>query len=361
MRRGIDRAVLVGNSMGGVHSFSTAIEYPARVAARRRRRRRARRLRAEVPPAEAELFAEMERLEAADPPDPDAIADIDVRGWVDGPGQPADRVPAWIRDTVRDWDRELNQPDRVTGRQVRLDPPAAERLAELSCPVLAVAGALDFSEVAATARHLAANAPDARAVVWDDVAHMIGMEQPERLAAEIVAFVGEPAALVRAAGDPGDPRGSGRRAPALQDERVGRLVVDAPGQVRDGPQVRRGVGSGVGSGCVEVDSSAAGATAASVLSATPARMASPAPIWASPTASPKKAAPSTAPTSGSMLRNDPATAAGTRAWPKAKRTHGSMVPTTVSPRTPSSGPAADGAAGAPSVSSAIGRAPAARP
>jgi pimeloyl-ACP methyl ester carboxylesterase len=56
-------------------------------------------------------------------------------------------------------------------------------------PVLAVAGGLDFSEVAATARHLAANAPDARAIVWDDVAHMIGMEVPERLTEAIVSFL----------------------------------------------------------------------------------------------------------------------------------------------------------------------------
>ena len=64
-----------------------------------------------------------------------------------------------------------------------------DRIAEIRCPVLAVAGALDFSGVVATARMLEADAPDARAVIWDDVAHMIGMEQPDRLAAEIVAFL----------------------------------------------------------------------------------------------------------------------------------------------------------------------------
>lgn len=186
----IERAVLVGNSMGGVHSFSTAVQFPDRVAAVVGVGAGLAGFEPDVPPEEAAYFEQMDRLEEADPPDPDAIADIDVRGWVDGPGQPADRVPAWIRDTVRAWDRELNRPDRVTGRQVRLDPPAAARLAELGCPVLAVAGALDFSEVAATARHLAAEAPDARAVVWADVAHMIGMEQPERLVAEILTFVG---------------------------------------------------------------------------------------------------------------------------------------------------------------------------
>ena len=83
----------------------------------------------------------------------------------------------------------LNQPDRVAGREIRLDPPAAERIREIGCPCLAIAGSLDFSDVAATARMLQATARDARAVIWDDVAHMIGMEQPERLAAEIVTFL----------------------------------------------------------------------------------------------------------------------------------------------------------------------------
>jgi pimeloyl-ACP methyl ester carboxylesterase len=186
---GVGRAVLVGNSMGGVHSFSTAVAYPERVAAVVGVGAGLAGFEPEVTPEEAELFAEMERLDEADPPDPDAIADIDVRGWVDGPGQRSGRAPAWIRETIREWDRELNRPDRVTGRQVRLDPPAGARLDELRCPVLAVAGSLDFSEVATTARRLADQAPDARAVIWDDVAHMIGMEQPDRLAEEILTFV----------------------------------------------------------------------------------------------------------------------------------------------------------------------------
>ena len=82
-----------------------------------------------------------------------------------------------------------NEPGRVGGRQIRLDPPANDRLADLRCPVLAIAGTLDFSDSVATAWHLAADAPNARALVWDDVAHMIGMEQPMRLADTIVDWV----------------------------------------------------------------------------------------------------------------------------------------------------------------------------
>ena len=57
------------------------------------------------------------------------------------------------------------------------------------CPVLAVAGALDLSEIVQTARRIEAAAPNARAVVWPDVAHMIGMEAPDRLNALIVDFL----------------------------------------------------------------------------------------------------------------------------------------------------------------------------
>ena len=66
---------------------------------------------------------------------------------------------------------------------------ASSRLDELRCPVLAVAGAVDVSEVAATAHHLEAHAPDARAVIWPDVAHMIGMEVPDRLVALMIDFL----------------------------------------------------------------------------------------------------------------------------------------------------------------------------
>ena len=86
-------------------------------------------------------------------------------------------------------DRPQYLPGVVTGRPIVLKPAAVGRLAELVCPVLAVAGGLDPTETAATARHLEANAPNARAVVWGDVAHMIGMEVPERLADAIVEFL----------------------------------------------------------------------------------------------------------------------------------------------------------------------------
>lgn len=184
---GIDRAVLVGNSMGGRLAFDAGIEAPGRVAAIVGVAAGLGGFDGGNTTEELALFAEMDRLEAQDPVDPAAVAEIDARVWVDGPGQPPTRVPAAIRDLVLEMD--LLDPGRPQGTPRRPDPPASERLAELGCPILAVAGEIDVSEVAVTARHLEANAQNARALIWPDVAHMIAMEQPERLAAAIVEFL----------------------------------------------------------------------------------------------------------------------------------------------------------------------------
>ena len=186
---GVDRAALVGNSRGGQIAFDSAIEFPERVVAVIGVGAGLGGFEGDVTPEEQALFEEMDALESADVPDPAAIADIDVRVWVDGPGQPATRVPEAIRERVRAMDAPNYAPGHVSGRPIPLDPPAAGRLADLRCPVLAIAGALDVSDVAQTARHLEAEAPDARAEILPGVAHMIGMEIPDELARRIVAFL----------------------------------------------------------------------------------------------------------------------------------------------------------------------------
>ena len=86
-------------------------------------------------------------------------------------------------------DRAIWDPPRVTGQPIRLEPSAAARLDELVAPVLVVAGSLDVSDAWLTAEHLAAHAPNARAVLLPDVAHMVGMEAPSELARLVDEFL----------------------------------------------------------------------------------------------------------------------------------------------------------------------------
>lgn len=183
----VRQAALIGNSMGGQLAFDTAITAPERIVSIVGVASGLGGFPGDETPEEAAIFKEMEEIEGQDPVDPAAVADIDIRAWVDGPGQPPTRVQPWIRDLVREMD--LWDTSKPQGKPKRLDPPANDRIAEIRCPVLVVAGELDFGEVTQVARHLEANAPNARALIWPDVAHMIGMEQPERLAAAIVEFL----------------------------------------------------------------------------------------------------------------------------------------------------------------------------
>jgi 3-oxoadipate enol-lactonase len=182
----IGRAALVGNSRGGLIAFDTAIEFPDRVVAAVGVGASLSGFDGEPTPAELALFEQANQIMAAAHPDLDVIADLSLNLWVDGPGQSPDRVDPAVREFVRTMCRPLGEPGRVQGRSVRLDPPANDRLEEFRCPVIAVAGELDVSDIVQTARRLESAAPNARAVVWPDVAHMIGMEVPDRLNALII-------------------------------------------------------------------------------------------------------------------------------------------------------------------------------
>lgn len=183
----IERAVFVGNSRGAIIALDTIIEAPDRAAAFVSVGGGINGFDGGMTPEERALE---ERAEAAaEAFDDQAGPELDLRLWVDGVGQPPDRVPAWLRDLVREMDRPMYRRDLVFGRPIPLSPLASERLSEVRLPVLAVVGELDTSGTQASAIHLEAQVAGARRVVVPGVAHMIGMEVPDRLADLIVDFV----------------------------------------------------------------------------------------------------------------------------------------------------------------------------
>ena len=194
---GLDQVAIVGNSQGGQIAIDAAIEYPDRIVAVVAVAPGLSGFEAEPTPDEMAAFDQMDALEtrldeagaAGDPEALREIVELDVAFWVNGPGQPADRAPAAIRELVAAMDTDIYEPGRERGQAIPLRPPAGERLDELRQPLLAVVGALDASECIATVEHLGANAPSATAVVWPDVAHMIGLEAPERLADLVIEFL----------------------------------------------------------------------------------------------------------------------------------------------------------------------------
>lgn len=136
------------------------------------------------------MWEEADRHEAAK--DWDWVSDFETRHWVDGPGQPADRVDPAIRARVHDWILTTYREEKNEGKPQSLNPPANERLAEISAPTLVIVGDLDDASTQQSCHHLAAEVPGARFEDFHGAAHMLNLEQPlkfNRLVLDFLASV----------------------------------------------------------------------------------------------------------------------------------------------------------------------------
>ena len=182
---GIDRAILVGASRGGVIALDTTLEFPARVT------------------GFVSVAGGVSGYQAPDGSGSDAIwdeverhwkakewawlADFETAFWCDGPGQSPDRVAPEIRSLVHSWILDNYRADKAEVTPIPLEPPAAGRLGELTVPLLVVIGLRDEAATVDAGRFLAltTNAP----LLEFDTAHMVNLEEPERLTTALVDFV----------------------------------------------------------------------------------------------------------------------------------------------------------------------------
>jgi len=164
---GVDRATVIGSSMGGRTAIDMAIARPDRVAAL---------VTAGSGPGglapDAELRAGWDAVEVAfEAGDLERALDLDIEMWIDR-GPVFDQVRVWnaaifARDDENDHEQELE-----------LDPPAIGRLDEIRCPVLSVVGDRDQPVMLEGARILAEGVPDGRLALLHDVRHLPSLERP---------------------------------------------------------------------------------------------------------------------------------------------------------------------------------------
>jgi 3-oxoadipate enol-lactonase len=121
-----------------------------------------------------------------------AVNEVEMRIWVDGPFRSASRVNPAIRALVA----EMNLPilvheENAEHESADLEPPAHQRLHDIAAPTLVVTGDLDQPDVIDYCRRLAAEIPNARLEIINDVAHMLNMEAPDRFNELVVNFLTE--------------------------------------------------------------------------------------------------------------------------------------------------------------------------
>jgi pimeloyl-ACP methyl ester carboxylesterase len=171
---GIERAVLVGLSLGGKVAIDLALENPERVQA----------IVAVSSGLSGYRFTSDFYLEHRDAMiqawragDFDAVVEAFQRSWTDGPQRAPEEVDPEVREKVRMMARNGIE-HAMEGRMI--DPPAIDRLDELTLPMLMVVGELDLPGIHEIAEMVVAANPNAELVVVPGVAHMVNLEASER-------------------------------------------------------------------------------------------------------------------------------------------------------------------------------------
>jgi len=185
---GIDRAVLVGLSMGGRIAIDFALEHSDRVEALVLVGSGLSGFRFDSPEVQE---ARPEAIEAWGAGDWDRVTEIFQRQWTDGPHRSPGEVDPEVRETVRAMIRSTLE--RAADGQVTegrtMDPPAIERLDELEAPTLLVVGELDMPDIHEIADLLVTANPRAELIEIDGVAHMVNLERPEEFNRVVLAFL----------------------------------------------------------------------------------------------------------------------------------------------------------------------------
>jgi pimeloyl-ACP methyl ester carboxylesterase len=136
-----------------------------------------------------ELFADAEAAEKAG--DRRAMVEADARLWLDGPGRPAGYVKDPMRQLFFAMDGNFDS-DFEAAPIEHLNPPAAERLHEITAPTLVVVGDEDAPPIFDAVEVLMEKVPHARKAVIHDAAHLPNLEHPGEFNRIVLGFLLEP-------------------------------------------------------------------------------------------------------------------------------------------------------------------------
>lgn len=173
---GIEKAVVIGCSMGGNTAINFTLQNPDRVLALVT-------VSSDVDGFEGQDTPESERqwqvaVEAQKRHDFDRYAEAVVHLWIDGPRRKPEEVNPRVRDFVKEMLRTSFDTPEGLGNRVRPAPPAVQRLGEIHTSTLVIGGEEDIPEMAPYTEKLSSSIPGARLAMIADAGHLPGLEHP---------------------------------------------------------------------------------------------------------------------------------------------------------------------------------------
>lgn len=185
---GVERAHVLGCSMGGMTALDFALAHPERTDAlvtvcsspsgyTRN---------ADPPPLWNEIVA------ADEAGDLEKVCALEVALWVDGLQRTPDQVDASIRQRVYAMNLIALKNEALDMDHVeKLEPPAIGRLGDIRVPMLAIAADLDMPDLLDAAKLMATRIPQAQKVVIHGAAHLPNMEKAAEFNQIVLDFLGK--------------------------------------------------------------------------------------------------------------------------------------------------------------------------
>lgn len=171
----VQKATLVGCSMGGEISLDFTLEHPELVS---------KLVLVSTAPSGFEMQGEppptvMAMMEAAQKGDWARVSELQIEIWVDGPFRQKEQVDANVRQRAAEMNRiPVENQTWMKADAQPLDPPASKRLSDIRVPTLVIVGAQDDPEILRAGDVLTKGIPGAKQTVIPDTAHVPNMEKP---------------------------------------------------------------------------------------------------------------------------------------------------------------------------------------
>lgn len=183
----IERAYLIGCSMGGGTCMDVALEHPELAAALVMVGSSPNGLVLDVPDAPKDVEAE----NAAQAKNWPQYLELSAQVWFDGEGRTPDQVDPQKRALVIDMMRRAIEltPKQAGKPKPPLQPKAAERLDEIRIPVLIVYGDRDIPYIIAAAQFMEERIKGAKKVLIPGTAHLPSMDVPEAFNRIVLDFL----------------------------------------------------------------------------------------------------------------------------------------------------------------------------
>lgn len=183
---GIEKAYLMGCSMGGGASMNFALAYPEMAAAL---------IMVCSGPSGFDFDTEPpkqwdELVKAFNDNELERVSELETQIWVDGKARTPEQVNPEVRKKVYEMNLTvLRHEKKNLGKELPFAPPAVERLGELKLPTLVIVGDLDTDYIQAAADYMVGHIAGARKVVISPAAHVPNLEHPAEFNAAVADFL----------------------------------------------------------------------------------------------------------------------------------------------------------------------------